>query len=140
MGLYENMTPAIQGGLDRLARINNTDVQTQANALLKKAKAWYNILSPQLQEDVRNVAANNREDFDTQLIFLYLDRDTSRWAARGGMIYETWYESLLPEDKQRLENKAMRRGVSLDQQIFESYVNKGQPMEFARGGRKKFIM
>ena len=140
MGLYENMTPAIQGGLERLARINNSDVNTQLDRLLKKAKSWFNILPPQLQDDVRSIATQNNRDLDTQLVYSYIDRDTSRWAKLGGTVYESWYQSLLPNDQQRLENKAMRRGVSLDQQIFESYMNKGQPVGLAHGGRKKFIM
>jgi hypothetical protein len=140
MGLYENMSPAIQGGLKRLARINNSDVNTQLDRLLKKAKDWFAILSPELQDGLRSVANYNSRDLDTQLVYSYIDRDTSRWAKLGGTIYESWFQSLLPDDQQRLANKAMRRGVSLDEQIFVSYFNKGQPLGLARGGRKKFIM
>lgn len=137
---FENMTPAIQGGLQRLARINNSDVQTQLGRLLNKAKNWYNILTADLQDGIKSIADRSNRDLDTQLIYSYIDRDTSRWAKMGGTIYESWYESLLPSDQQRLANKATRRGVSMDTQIYESYMDKSKPLEFARGGRKKFIM
>ena len=136
MSLLENMTPAIVGGLERLARMKGTDVSAQLKLLLKKAKDWYNILTTDLQDGIKSIANRYNRDLDTQLVYSYLDRDTTRWAKLGGTIYDKWYESLLPEDKKRLQDKARGEGVSLDDKIYSTYMTPNK--QFSRGGRKFF--